>query len=52
MTIKETGSTASEKLDWALHPRRSELPYETQVKDPFEHGSRPGLGGQAEPKGK
>jgi hypothetical protein len=37
-------TTASEKLDWALHPRRSELPYGVNVRDPFVKGDRPGLG--------
>jgi hypothetical protein len=46
MNKPETTSeaTASEKLDWALHPRRSELDYGVAVKDPFVQGDRPGLG--------
>jgi len=44
--------SAADRLGWALHPRRSELPPDVRVKDPFERGSRPGLGGSTERKGK
>jgi hypothetical protein len=40
--------TASDRFDWALHPRRSQLAPDVRVKDPFEHGNRPGLGGSTE----
>lgn len=40
--------TASDRFDWALHPRRSELPPADHVEDPFKRGARPGLGGVVE----
>jgi len=44
--------SAADRLYWTLHPRRSELPPNVRVKDPFERGGRPGLGGSTERKGK
>lgn len=32
--------TASQRLDWQLHPRRSELPYGMRVADPFASRNR------------
>lgn len=37
--------TATEKLEWHLQPRRSELPDDLRVEDPFTNGGRPGIGG-------
>lgn len=37
--------SASDRFDWAINPRRSELDPGVYVKDPFDRGDRPGLGG-------
>ena len=42
-TPTRTG-TATERLEWSLHPRRSESPYGVAIDDPFVEGDRPGLG--------
>lgn len=38
---KVQSPSSSERLDWALHPRRSEFEPGTRVRDPFEYASRP-----------
>jgi len=40
--------TASDRFDWAIRPRRTELPPDVYVEDPFDRGDRPGLGGSSD----
>lgn len=47
-----TEPTATERLEWSLHPRRSESPYGVAIDDPFVEGDRPGLGSKPDRQGK